>query len=112
MKKLVMILFFALFMISIFGCSPPAEPYDSMTQLEEPLQISANFGLFDSKKLWVTHELRLNDKQTLFYAPKRAKIDGNYYINDSEVYFIRSGTENNYKYERIDVEEVIELLRE
>jgi hypothetical protein len=111
MKKLGFILFAALFMILAIGCSPPAEPYDSMTQLE-PVQITANFGLFDSEKLWVTHELRLNDNEMLLYAPKNVKIGDNYYINDSEVYFIRSGTEGDYRYERIDVEDVTELLRE
>jgi hypothetical protein len=116
MKKLIMLLL-AIILITTLGCRASPEPYEQMDPLEIPVQMQVKFKtaaiLFRTEDLWVTHQLQLNDEQWLFYAPKSAKVGGNYYMNKEATYFTRDGTEElGYTYERIDVETVRDLLRE
>ena len=116
MKKLIMLLL-AIILITTLGCRASPEPYEQMDPLETPIQMQVKLKTsiitFQTKDLWVTHQLQLNDEQCLFYAPKSAKVGGNYYLNDETTYFIRAGTEEDgYSYDRVDVETVRELLRE
>ncbi|MDD3958030.1 MAG: hypothetical protein PHW40_00945 [Candidatus Izemoplasmatales bacterium] len=116
MKRLLLVLMFAVLLL--IGCSRASpEPYIQMDPLESPIQMQVKFKsallIYQTENLWITHQLKLNYEQCLYYAPKTARVDGNYYMNKEATYFIRSGTEESgYTYERIDIETVRELLRE
>ena len=77
--------------------------YHDMVELEAPIQ---------GNGYWFSHELKLNETETLFYAPKTVRYAESIYLNEREAYFIR--TERSgiwgapYTYE----EPMIETLKE
>ena len=53
-----------------------------MTKLEEPLEVA--YGINDS--IWVTYEFKMNDNETIYYAPKRVEYNEQIFINETEGY--------------------------
>lgn len=114
MRKILIVLtlFLTLVLIGCVGSSPP----DEMVPIETPIQVEVcfeGFCIFGGEEYWVSHEYVMNETQTLFYAPKSIRINGNVYLNEEECYFIRAGTTvDGYTYERVDIETLKEIFKE
>jgi hypothetical protein len=94
--------------LTLASCTPdPDYPmfYHHMVELEQPL---------NENDFWFSHEFKLNEKETLFYAPKTVRYAESIYLNEREAYFIR--TERSgiwgapYKYEEPSVETLKEIF--
>lgn len=115
MRKILIVLTLFLTLVLI-GCVGSSPPYESMTEFETPVQMGICFSglcILGYEKYWVSHEYVMNETQTLFYAPKSIRINGNVYLNEEECYFIRAGTTvDGYTYERVDLETLKEIFKE
>ncbi len=115
MKRLYLLLIGLFVAIALLACTPVKEPWEQMNPHTEPFRMEVclkDFCLFDKEKLWVTHELKLNDEQMLYYAPKSIRVGENLYTNEREVYFIRDGTDGRFIYKEADKTMLRQIFRE
>lgn len=114
MKKLLIALI-AVFTFALMSCTIQ-EPYTDMATLDPPIQydILKVYKLeIISGDFWFTREFKMNDDETLLYAPKKVVIGTNIYMNDQELYVIRSGTsDTGFSFEIISLDDAKEILRE
>lgn len=83
MKKIVSVMF----VLMLVACGKQARPsyYEQMDQLDSVVYGDA---------FTFTHQLVMNEKETLFYAPAYIKIGDNIYRNDDDYYVIRTQVTN------------------
>lgn len=97
-------LLLATLLLILIGCTPAARPnyFLEMEELDEPLAVDVRIG-FPAKRMWVTHQLILNDDETLFFAPATVRHDGNVYVNERDQYLKRGvGSFGNYNWIEVD----------
>lgn len=115
MKKLL-IAILAIFTFSLMGCDTIKEPYTLMNELDPPVQYNI-LKVYEleiiSGKFWFQYEFNMNETETLMYAPKKVVSGLNVYLNDRELYVIRSGTSDaGYSFKIISVNDAREILKE
>lgn len=114
MKKLLIALL-AIFTFALMGCDTMRDPSALMTELDPPIEYNI-LKVYEleiiSGKFWFKYEFVMNETETLLYAPKKVVSGINVYLNDRELYVIRSGTENGYSFRIIDLDDAKEILRE
>ena len=111
MKKLLVLLLIPIFLIS---CDIIKEPYESMEELETTYEIElASLATFSVETVYATHSKRLNDNQTLYYAPETVKIGEDIFLNKTYGYFIYDKSKVSFVddgYEQIDKSQAKKLL--
>lgn len=115
MKKLL-IAILAIFTFSLMGCEASKEPYLLMNELDPPIEYNI-LKVYEleiiSGKFWFQYEFKMNETETLMYAPKKVVSGVNIYLNDQELYVIRSGTSNaGYSFKIVSVDDAREILKE
>lgn len=89
MKRLLLVL-----VLVLSACAPKAELYEKMQEVEPYTYeiVWREWPLPDKETVWITHELRLNDKETLYYVPRSCNVGDYLYLNSRAFYFIVSET--------------------
>lgn len=115
MKRLVLTIIALFTVVLLVACTPAKEPRENMNPYNDPVRMEVclqDFCLFEKDKLWVSHELKLNDEQYLYYAPTSIRVGENLYTNDKEVYFIRDGVDGRYTYHVADKLTLRQIFKE
>jgi hypothetical protein len=98
----------------LVGCNAFSEPYEDMSELREPYEITfANISSLSTKTVKASHSYRLNDEQMIYYVPEILESGGDKFYNEIFGYFLYDSSKVNFiedGYEEISKEKVKKLM--